>query len=99
MLLFPDIYVFEGLTTFPRENATFRNGTLRIFPKYSRKFQILCEKAQNADFLETGRSKKKVFTFFCYKNLFAFISSEKWQLKVPFLTVKVYFPLPKKTSF
>jgi len=42
MLLFPDIYVFEGLTTFPRENATFRNGTLRIFPKYSRKFQILC---------------------------------------------------------
>jgi len=40
MLLFPDIYVFEGLTTFPRENATFRNGTLRIFPKYSRKFQI-----------------------------------------------------------
>jgi len=42
MLLFPDIYVFVGLATFPRENATFRNGTLMIFPKCSRKFQILC---------------------------------------------------------
>jgi hypothetical protein len=42
MPLFPGIYGFEGLPTFPRENATFRNGTLMIFPKYSRKFQILC---------------------------------------------------------
>ena len=42
MPLFPDIYGFEGLPTFPRENATFRNGTLMIFPKCSRKFQILC---------------------------------------------------------
>ena len=42
MPLFPGIYGFEGLPTFPRENATFRNGTLMIFPKYSRKFKLLC---------------------------------------------------------
>ena len=35
--LFPDIYSFEGLPTFPPEIATFRNGTLMIFPNYSRK--------------------------------------------------------------
>ena len=39
MPLFPDIYGFEGLSTFPPEIATFRNGTLMIFLKYSRKFQ------------------------------------------------------------
>ena len=33
MLLFPDIYGFEGLPTFPPEITTFRNGTLMIFPK------------------------------------------------------------------
>ena len=38
--LLPDVYGFDGLPTFPREN--FRNGTLMIFPKCSRKFQILC---------------------------------------------------------
>ena len=31
--LFPDIYGFEGLPSFPPEIATFRNGTLIIFPK------------------------------------------------------------------
>ena len=39
MPLFPDVYVFEGLPTFPPEIATFRNGTLMIFPKWSRKSQ------------------------------------------------------------
>ena len=42
MPLFPDIHGFEGLPTFPPEIATFRNGTLMIFPKCSRKFQIYC---------------------------------------------------------
>ena len=36
VLPFPDIYGFEGLPTFPAEIATFRNGTLMIFPKSSR---------------------------------------------------------------
>jgi len=36
MPLFPDIYGFEGLPNFPPEIATFRNGTLMIFPKCSR---------------------------------------------------------------
>jgi len=40
--LLPDIYGFEGLPTFPREIATFRNGTLMIFPKCSRKAKLLC---------------------------------------------------------
>ena len=35
--LFPDIYDFEGLPTFPPEIATFRNGTLTIFPECARK--------------------------------------------------------------
>jgi len=33
MSLFPDIYGFEGLPTFPPEIATFRTGTLMISPK------------------------------------------------------------------
>ena len=36
MPLFPGIYGFEDLPTFPAEIATFRNGTLMIFPKSSR---------------------------------------------------------------
>ena len=36
MSLFPDIYGFEGLPTFPAEIATFINGTLTICPKSSR---------------------------------------------------------------
>ena len=41
MSLFPDKHGFEGLPTFPPEIATFRNGTLMIFPKCSRKSQTL----------------------------------------------------------
>ena len=41
MPLFPDIHGFEGLPTFPPEIATFRNGTLMIFPKCSRESQTL----------------------------------------------------------
>ena len=33
MLLFLDIYGFDGIPSFPPEIATFRNGTLTIFPK------------------------------------------------------------------
>ena len=36
MPLFPDIYDFERLPSFPPEIATFRNGILMIFPKSSR---------------------------------------------------------------
>jgi len=36
MSLFPDIYGFDGLPTFPPEIATFRTGTLMISPKCSR---------------------------------------------------------------
>ena len=36
MSLFTDIYDFEGLQTFSPEFATFRTGTLMIFPKCSR---------------------------------------------------------------
>ena len=36
MPLFPDIYGFGGLPTFPPEIATFRTGTLMISPKCSR---------------------------------------------------------------
>ena len=39
MPLFPNIYGFEGLPTFPPEIASFRNGTPTIFPKCSRKSQ------------------------------------------------------------
>ena len=39
--LFPDIYGFGGLPTFPPEIATFRNSTLMIFLRYSRKFQTI----------------------------------------------------------
>ena len=33
MPLFLDIYGFDGIPSFPPEIATFRNGTLTIFPK------------------------------------------------------------------
>ena len=36
MPLFLDRYGFDGIPSFPREIATFRNGTLTIFPKCSR---------------------------------------------------------------
>ena len=39
MPLFPDIYGFEGLRSFPQDIATFRKGTLTIFAQCSRKFQ------------------------------------------------------------
>ena len=42
MSLFPDIYGFEGLPTFPPEIATFRTDTLTIFPKCSRNGKLLC---------------------------------------------------------
>jgi len=37
MLLFLDIYGFDGIPSFPPEIATFINGTLTIFPKLLRK--------------------------------------------------------------
>jgi len=51
MPLFLDIYGFEGLPTFPPEIATFRNGTLMIFPECARKSisimsKIVCESIQ-----------------------------------------------------
>ena len=39
MPLLSDIYGFGRLPSFLPEIATFRNGTLMIFLKYSRKFQ------------------------------------------------------------
>ena len=38
---FLDIYDFDGIPSFQPEIATFRNGTLTIFPKCSRKSQII----------------------------------------------------------
>ena len=35
--LFLDIYGFDCITSFPPEIATFRNGTLTIFPKLFKK--------------------------------------------------------------
>ena len=37
MPLFVDIYGFDGIPSFPSDIATFRNGTLTIFPKLFRK--------------------------------------------------------------
>jgi len=37
MTLFLDIYGFDGIPSFPPEIATFRNGTLTIFPKLFKK--------------------------------------------------------------
>ena len=37
MPLFLDIYGFGGIPSFPPEIATFRNGTLTIFPKLFKK--------------------------------------------------------------
>ena len=37
MPLFLDIYGFDGIPPFPPETATFRNGTLTIFPKLFKK--------------------------------------------------------------
>ena len=42
--LFPDIYGFEGLPTFPPEIATFRNGIFMIFPNYARKSRSMMSK-------------------------------------------------------
>jgi hypothetical protein len=50
MPLFADVCGFEGLPTFPRENATFRNDTLMIFPKCSRQFQIQGVPKENRTF-------------------------------------------------
>ena len=36
---FLDIYGFDGIPSFPPEIATFRNGTLTIFPKLFKKVQ------------------------------------------------------------
>jgi len=41
MPLVLDIYGFDGIPSFPAEIATFRNGTLMIFPKCSIKSQII----------------------------------------------------------
>jgi len=42
MPLFMDIYIyiygFDGIPSLPPEIATFRNGTLTIFPKLFKKF-------------------------------------------------------------
>jgi len=37
MTLFLDIYGFDGIPSFPPEIATFRYGTLTIFPKLFKK--------------------------------------------------------------
>ena len=37
MPLFLDIYGFDGIPSFPPDIATFRNGTLTIFPKLFKK--------------------------------------------------------------
>ena len=37
MPLFLDIYGFDGIPSFPPEIATFRNGTLTIFPELFKK--------------------------------------------------------------
>ena len=37
MPLFPDVSGFDGIPSFPPEIATFRNGTLTIFPKLFKK--------------------------------------------------------------
>ena len=37
MPLFVDIYGFDGIQSFPPDIATFRNGTLTIFPKLFKK--------------------------------------------------------------
>ena len=37
MPLFLDIYGFDGIPSFPPEIATFRNGTLTMFPKLFKK--------------------------------------------------------------
>jgi len=42
MSLFPDIYGFEGLPTFPPEIATFRTGTLMIFLNVQEMAKLLC---------------------------------------------------------
>ena len=42
MAILRDIYDFRGPPTFPPENATFGNGAPMVFPKSSRKSQILC---------------------------------------------------------
>ena len=41
MPLFLDIYGFDGIPSFPPEIATFRKGTLTIFPKLFKKSQII----------------------------------------------------------
>ena len=41
MPLVLDIYGFDGIPSFPAEIATFRNGTLMIFPKLLKNVPII----------------------------------------------------------
>ena len=74
MLLFPDIYGFEGLPTFPPEIATFRTGALMIFPKF-KKWQNYyvtdCQKNHKMlIFWKLGGPSKKFSHFFDTKIYF-----------------------------
>ena len=103
MPLFSDIHGFEGLPTFPPEIATFRNGTLTIFPKCSRKSQTLMWtvvwKSIQCWFPGFARGPTFFFTFFLIQKSVLSFQPKKMQLNILFLTAKVYFLLPKIRNF